>query len=170
VTVWIREAVRTVIGRVVVTLSLITLAVTLVQFVRGSDFSGVAWLAVSGWSLFLAAFVELGKRIKEDAQRKTEVTGTIGWLIAHAMNPDLMFTHVTERATEGTVTKAEIRWPDGTPGQFWTDAVDASGAVDAYSLTYLAKGNRRIVKQPTVTRRWDGQLVSRPDLTVSDYA
>lgn len=87
-------------------------------------------------------------------------------LAALAKSPDLLITGAITRDYNGAVATADVLWPDGTPGTFTTTETDASGAINAYSITY---GNppTATYTQPTITRDSSGAAINVPAITVS---
>lgn len=83
----------------------------------------------------------------------------------------LLFTSVTitERDSNGFTKKADITWPDDTPGKFVVDVISTNfpGAIDAWHATYL-QPSPKLVTQPTVTRNSDGYVDVQPSITVTE--
>lgn len=62
---------------------------------------------------------------------------------------------------------ADIVWPDGTPGEYVTDAQDASsGAINAWHATYIGATTKTIT-QLAVTREASGAVTAQPPITVA---
>lgn len=79
-------------------------------------------------------------------------------------NPDLLIVGNITRNSAGVVTSADVRFPDGTPGTYTTLAIDASGAVNSYSITY---GTSITYTQPTITRDSNGAAIYVPQIVVT---
>lgn len=70
------------------------------------------------------------------------------------------------RNGDGVITSATAKWPDGTSGTFTATTVNGTWlGIDAYTVTHAASG--KIVTQTVVTRNADGDVTSKPALTVS---
>jgi len=70
------------------------------------------------------------------------------------------------RDADGVVTTATVSWPDGSSGTFTTTTKnDDFLAVDAYTISHTESG--KTVTQAAVTRDGDGNVLSKPSLTVS---
>lgn len=70
------------------------------------------------------------------------------------------------RNSDGVVTTATVKWPDGSAGTFTTDAINATWVgIDAYHITHAASG--KTVTQAAYTRNSDGDVITKPPLTVS---
>lgn len=63
--------------------------------------------------------------------------------------PALQFANITY--ANNNIATATVTWPDGTPG-VWTTTSTASGAVDAYTVTYSPSGGTTKTVTVTVTR------------------
>lgn len=83
-----------------------------------------------------------------------------------AKNPDLLVTGSVTRDANGAVTTASVVWPDGSPGTFTTDAIDASGAISGYHITYGSPVTQTYT-QPTITRDSSGAATIVPQIVVS---
>ena len=72
------------------------------------------------------------------------------------------------RDTNGAITTATIKWPDGVSGVFTTDVASTSfpGAIDAWHATYLGT-TTKTVTQPAVTRDTNGAVTVQPAITIS---
>lgn len=92
-----------------------------------------------------------------------------GNLLAWAGNVDALVTGVVTRAASGAALAAAVTWPDGATGQYTATTVSAAfpGAVDAYTVTYVADGTTRTITQPAVTRNASGAVTNRPALTIA---
>lgn len=75
---------------------------------------------------------------------------------------------ITERDSSGFTKKADVTWPDDTPGKFEVDAISVTfpGAIDAWHATYL-QPSPKLVTQPTVTRNSEGYVDVQPSITVT---
>lgn len=87
-------------------------------------------------------------------------------LRAAAKNPDLLIVGTITRNADGVITSAAVVWPDGTAGTFTTDAIDPSGAINRYHITYGAPAVRTFT-QPTITRDSSGAATLVPQIVVS---
>lgn len=72
----------------------------------------------------------------------------------------------SSRNTDGILTSANVEWPDGTQGVFTTTTINASGAIDAWQVTYLG-ATTKTVTQPAVTRDATGAVSVQPALVIS---
>lgn len=79
-------------------------------------------------------------------------------------NPDLLIVGNVTRNAAGVVTSADVRFPDGTPGTYTTLAIDSSGAVNSYQITY---GTSITYTQPTITRDSNGAATYVPQIVVT---
>ena len=86
--------------------------------------------------------------------------GTNQWLIS---NLNSVTYSSTTRNTSGSATAGTVVWPDGTTGVYTATVVNASGAIDSYTVTYAT----RTVTQPTVTRDVNGAVTAQPAITVA---
>ena len=74
-------------------------------------------------------------------------------------------TSVTFDADQ-VVTTATVKWPDGSAGAFTTVTKNATWlAVDAYTISHTDSG--LTVTQAAVTRDSDGNVTTKPALTVA---
>lgn len=70
------------------------------------------------------------------------------------------------RDSDGVVTTAIVKWPDGSAGTFTTTTKNSAYlAVDAYTVTHTASG--KTVTQEAVTRDSNGAITTKPELTVA---
>ena len=70
--------------------------------------------------------------------------------------------------SDGVVTTATVKWPDGSAGTFTTTATDATWlAVDSYTISHTDSG--KTVTQSAVTTRdaTTGDVTAKPALTVA---
>jgi hypothetical protein len=79
-------------------------------------------------------------------------------------NPDLLIVGNITRNAAGVVMSADVVFPDGTPGIYTTLAIDTSGAVNSYQITY---GTSVTYTQPTITRDLNGAAIYVPQIVVS---
>lgn len=72
------------------------------------------------------------------------------------------------RDSNGALTSATIKWPDGINGVFTTDVASTAfpGAIDAWHATYLGT-TTKTVTQPLVTRDANGAVTVQPAITIS---
>jgi hypothetical protein len=69
------------------------------------------------------------------------------------------------RDSNGIITGATIKWPDGSSGVFTSTIIDSSFyAINAYTITHVASG--KTITQPGVTRDTLGNIITKPDLTI----
>lgn len=103
----------------------------------------------------LAATVALaGGATVTDARLKEWVSGE-----------DYEITAVTYDS-DGVVTTATVKWPDGSAGTFTTTTKNSTWlAVDAYTISHTDSSNT--VTQTAVTRDVNGQVTVKPALTVA---
>lgn len=87
------------------------------------------------------------------------------WLKAWALSGAYSLTSAS-RDSDGTITTATIRWPDGSTGTFTTTVKNATFfSVDAYTITHTRSG--RTVTQSTVTRDASGNITAQPQLNIN---
>ena len=87
-------------------------------------------------------------------------------LLAAARNPDIIIAGAVTRDANEVVTSAAVIWPDGTPGTYTTDSIDASYAVNSYHITYGSPATKTYT-QPTITRDASGAATNVPQIAVS---
>lgn len=87
-----------------------------------------------------------------------------GWSAAESFT----LTSAT-RNSDGAVTSATIKWPDGATGTYTADmlSTDFPGATDGWHATHVLAGATLTVTQPTVTRDADGAITAQPDITIA---
>lgn len=98
--------------------------------------------------------------------RKTDADATYVPFLNLARNPDLIISGAVTRNANGVVTSAPVVWPDGTPGTYTTDTIDATGAVNGYHITYGSPATKTYT-QPTITRDSSGAATNVPAMVVS---
>lgn len=70
------------------------------------------------------------------------------------------------RDSNGVVTTATVKWPDGSDGTFTTVTKNSTWlVVDAYTITHTNSG--KTVTQAAVTRDSAGNITTKPALTVA---
>jgi hypothetical protein len=70
------------------------------------------------------------------------------------------------RDANGVVTSATVRWPDASAGTFTATTINSTWlGIDAYTVTHTLSGHT--VTQAAVTRNADGDVITKPALTVS---
>jgi hypothetical protein len=70
------------------------------------------------------------------------------------------------RDSDGVITSAVVKWPDGSSGVFTTTQKNILfTAIDAYTITHVTSG--KTVTQAAVTRDPDGNVINKPVLTVA---
>lgn len=68
--------------------------------------------------------------------------------------------------SDGVVTTATVKWPDGSAGTFTTVTKNATFlTIDAFTISHTDSG--KTVTQALVTRNVSGQLTVKPALTVA---
>lgn len=91
---------------------------------------------------------------------------TTAQLIAWTEGGAYEMTATTINATYGCISSGTVKWPDTSSGTFTTTSVNTTfGAIDAYTITHAASS--KTVTQATVTRDTDGNVTSKPPLTVA---
>lgn len=67
------------------------------------------------------------------------------------------------------LTSGTVQWPDGATGVFTATTLSTAfpGAIDAYTVTYVANGVTRTITQPLLTRDPAGAVTAQPALTIS---
>jgi hypothetical protein len=83
-----------------------------------------------------------------------------------AKNPDLLIAGAVTLDGSDQVTSAAVQWPDGTPGTLTITARHATGAVNAYNITYGSPVTKTFT-QPTITRNSNGAATNVPQIVVS---
>lgn len=78
---------------------------------------------------------------------------------------DYEATSIT-RDSDGVVTTATVKWPDGSVVTFTTTTKNTTWlAIDAYIISHTDTG--QTVTQTAVTRDSDGAITTKPALTVA---
>ena len=95
-----------------------------------------------------------------------ELANTYAPLSSIAKNPDALVSGSIVRNPDGVVTSATVTWPDGSTGTYITDAIDPSGAVNGYHITYGSPVSKTFT-QPTITRDSSGNATTIPAMVVS---
>lgn len=86
----------------------------------------------------------------------------ITWALTQA------FATVTAtRNGDGILTSAKITWPDGATGNFTTDTIDDSGAIDSWHATYVVGNTTKTLTQLPVTRDSSDGVVAQPQITIT---
>jgi hypothetical protein len=96
----------------------------------------------------------------------TALNATYAGLIQLAKNPDTLIAGVVTVDGSDQVTSAAVQWPDGTPGTLTITARHATGAVNAYNITYGSPVTKTFT-QPTITRNSNGAATNVPQIVVS---
>jgi hypothetical protein len=96
----------------------------------------------------------------------TALNAKYAGLVQLAKNPDLIVTGAVTVDGSDLVTSAAVAWPDGTPGTLTITARHASGAVNAYNITYGSPVTKTFT-QPTITRNANGAATNVPQIVVS---
>lgn len=69
------------------------------------------------------------------------------------------------RTADGVVSSATVKWPDGSAGVFTATTINPTWlGIDAYTITHALDG--KTVTQSAVTRDTDGNVITKPALTV----
>jgi len=113
--------------------------------------------AVAALNEINAAYVgQLGGAAATDQLLKEWTTGE-----------DYELTAITYHGTyTNTVSTATVKWPDGSAGAFTATTINSTWeAIDAYTITHTASG--KTVTQAAVTRNADGNVTTKPALTVA---
>lgn len=93
--------------------------------------------------------------------------GSDAFLKAFASNVEELFTGTRTLNADNVVTSSPVTWPDGVTGTFTATSVNATfKCVDAYTVTY-AGTTTKTVTQAAVTRNAEGEITTRPALTVA---
>lgn len=67
---------------------------------------------------------------------------------------------------DNVISGATVLWPDGSGGTFTTTTKDGTWfAINAYTITHTASG--KTVTQSAVTRDGNGNITSKPSITVA---
>lgn len=75
-------------------------------------------------------------------------------------------TSITYSSTYGTVSSATVKWPDGSAGTFTATSTNTTWlGIDAYTITHTTSG--KTVTQAAITRNGNGDVVTKPALTVA---
>ncbi|MCB8942536.1 MAG: hypothetical protein H6658_02050 [Ardenticatenaceae bacterium] len=88
-------------------------------------------------------------------------------LIEWAEGGDYEMTAITYHGTyTSVVSSATVKWPDGSAGTFTAISINATyEAIDAYTISHTNSG--LTVTQTAVTRNADGNITTKPILTVA---
>ncbi|MBN3499306.1 hypothetical protein [Arthrobacter pascens] len=120
--------------------------------------------AVSGAYAFSASPAEAAENSSPSQPASGDESDTIQMGLIHAArNPDLLIVGEIIRNEQNVITSATVIWPDGTTGYFTTDVIDASGAINAYHISY----GSRTFTQPPIKRNASGAAVAVPQIVVS---
>jgi hypothetical protein len=123
---------------------------------------GLAGLSTADKSSAVAAINELYRKLITHGAYVLNAQ-LVAWTEAGAYSPTSVFMDTTFTTV---VSSANVIWPDGSAGLFYTTNIDATWeAVNAYAITHTASG--KTVTQAAVTRDTNGQVVSKPVLTVA---
>jgi hypothetical protein len=109
---------------------------------------------------------KLLEKFVPDRLSDAALTSTYVQLKQAAKNPDLLIVGAITRNGSDVITSAAVVWPDGTPGAFATDAIDPSGAINGYHITYGSPATKTYT-QPTITRNSNGAATNVPQIVVS---
>lgn len=99
-------------------------------------------------------------RIVTPEQLTTRLDAT---LIQLAKNPDSL---VVGTVTGDPITSAQVQWPGGVPGTLTITARHATGAVNAYNITYGSPVTKTFT-QPAITRATSGAPTNVPQIVVT---
>lgn len=70
------------------------------------------------------------------------------------------------RDSDGVITTATVKWPDGSAGTFTTTTKNTTwGAIDAYTITHTDSG--LTITQSAVTRNANGEVTAKPAITIA---
>lgn len=105
--------------------------------------------------------------VTTDGPAKDALENTFVPVVTAAKSPDLLITGAITRNGDGVITSAAVVWPDGKPGTFTTDAIDASGAINGYHVTHVDGSTTKTYTQPTITRDSSGAATNVPQIVVS---
>lgn len=92
-----------------------------------------------------------------------QLTATFASLVQLAKNPD---TIVTGAVTGDPLVTAAVVWPGDVPGLLTITARHATGAVNAYNITYGSPVTKTFT-QPTITRAASGAATNVPQIVVT---
>lgn len=93
--------------------------------------------------------------------------GSDAFLKAFGAAPEELFTGARTLNSDDVVTSSPVTWPDGILGVFTATSVNATfKCVDAYTITYVGS-TTKVVTQAAVTRNANGEITTRPALTVA---
>lgn len=96
----------------------------------------------------------------------TALSATYASYVSLAKNPDTLIAGAVTLDGSDRVTSAVVQWPDGTPGTLTITERHATGAVNAYSITYGSPVTKTFT-QPTITRNSNGAATNVPQIVVS---
>lgn len=86
-----------------------------------------------------------------------------GWVEAEAFE---VLTATYDGTYTSVVSTATVKWPDGSAGVFTTTTINTTWeAIDAFTVTHPSSG--KTVIQSVVTRNANGDITSKPALTVA---
>lgn len=73
---------------------------------------------------------------------------------------------VATRNSDGIITTATVKWPDGSAGTFTATTINSTWyGIDAYTISHTSSG--KTVTQAAVTRNANGEVTAKPALTVA---
>lgn len=165
-----RELLKSIVGRIISFIGTASTVAMIVSWLIGSGQRAVVLAAVSGWTLFLATLWALIVKIRTEQQQGTalEQPGSNLWLIDRAAQLETMMVGQRTVNEWGVPTRSRVQWPDGTYGEFHATQTNPNGAIDSFKVTYEPPGGyRKVVCQPTVRRDAVGNVIDRPQMTVS---
>ena len=97
---------------------------------------------------------------------KTALDNSYVPLAAAAKDPEELFAGNMVRNANEVIMSFAVRWPDGSPGTYTTLAIDPSGAINSYQITYGSPVTKTFT-QPTITRDSSGAAITVPAVVVS---
>ncbi|MBT2537193.1 hypothetical protein [Arthrobacter sp. ISL-69] len=132
-----------------------------------ADASVAAFVGQSGSSTKTAVKNAITDEINDPTSpARVSLSATYAGLIQLAKNPDTLIAGAVTVDGSDLVTSAAVLWPDGSPGTLTITARHATGAVNAYNITYGSPVTKTFT-QPTITRNSNGAATNVPQIVVS---
>ena len=84
----------------------------------------------------------------------------VGWIYSEAYR-----IAAANRDADGNILTASVIWPNGATGALTVTERSSSGAINAYTITYVLGDVSRIYTQPTITRDANDIVTFQPAIT-----
>lgn len=133
---WLARYIASVWARITALLGVVTAVTAAFTWIFGHHEVSVTWLAVSGWLIAIASWLEVFKQRRvfavEAAAWVGPRVGSDAWLIGNVMGTRNLRTRTDDL---GRPVEVDLVWPDGTPGT-QTIHYDGDGESVADQITY----------------------------------